>query len=64
MERILAGAAFATRRPLLEELCQLMSEASLCAMGGLTPVPVRSALTHFPDDFTRDDFTRQAGRGR
>jgi formate dehydrogenase iron-sulfur subunit len=37
---------------LLDDLCELMTEGSLCAMGGLTPVPVRSALQHFPDDFT------------
>ena len=30
-----------------------MTDGSLCAMGGLTPVPVMSALTHFPDDFVR-----------
>jgi len=30
-----------------------MTDASLCAMGGLTPVPVMSAMTHFPDDFNR-----------
>jgi len=30
-----------------------MTDASLCAMGGLTPVPVMSAMTHFPDDFKR-----------
>jgi formate dehydrogenase iron-sulfur subunit len=29
-----------------------MTDGSLCAMGGLTPNPVRSALLHFPDDFT------------
>lgn len=28
-----------------------MTEGSLCAMGGLTPLPVRSALAHFADDF-------------
>ena len=28
-----------------------MTEGSLCAMGGLTPMPVRSAITEFPDDF-------------
>jgi formate dehydrogenase iron-sulfur subunit len=37
---------------LLDDLCRLMTDASLCAMGGLTPVPVLSALTHFPEDFT------------
>jgi formate dehydrogenase iron-sulfur subunit len=36
---------------LLEDLCEVMADGSLCAMGGLTPMPVRSALRHFPDDF-------------
>jgi formate dehydrogenase iron-sulfur subunit len=30
-----------------------MTDASLCAMGGLTPVPVMSALTHFAEDFAK-----------
>jgi formate dehydrogenase iron-sulfur subunit len=38
---------------LLEELCETMETGSLCAMGGLTPMPVRSALQHFPQDFKR-----------
>jgi formate dehydrogenase iron-sulfur subunit len=37
---------------LLNDLCELMTDGSLCAMGGLTPNPVRSAMIHFPDDFT------------
>ncbi|MEC8427623.1 MAG: NADH-ubiquinone oxidoreductase-F iron-sulfur binding region domain-containing protein, partial [Pseudomonadota bacterium] len=36
---------------LLEELCDTMELGSLCAMGGMTPFPVRSAMTHFPEDF-------------
>ncbi len=36
---------------LLESLCDVMVGGSLCAMGSLTPQPVRSALTHFPEDF-------------
>jgi formate dehydrogenase iron-sulfur subunit len=28
-----------------------MTDGSLCAMGGLTPMPVKSALTNFPEDF-------------
>ena len=36
---------------LLDDLCELMTDGSLCAMGGLTPMPVRSAVKHFPDDF-------------
>ena len=36
---------------LLEELCETLDVGSLCAMGGLTPMPVRSAIRHFPEDF-------------
>jgi formate dehydrogenase iron-sulfur subunit len=36
---------------LLSELCDTMVDSSLCAMGGLTPYPVRSALKYFPEDF-------------
>ena len=28
-----------------------MKFGSLCALGGFTPYPVMSALTHFPKDF-------------
>ncbi len=43
---------------LLDDLCTTMEQASLCAMGGLTPAPVRSALRHFPEDFSPE---RRAG---
>ncbi len=36
---------------LLEALCETMDAGSLCAMGGLTPMPVRSAVKYFPKDF-------------
>ena len=36
---------------LLEELCETLELGSLCAMGGLTPMPVRSAVKYFPKDF-------------
>jgi formate dehydrogenase iron-sulfur subunit len=36
---------------LLEGLCETLDTGSLCAMGGLTPMPVRSAIQHFPEDF-------------
>ena len=39
---------------LLEDLCTTMEKGSLCAMGGLTPMPVRSALRHFPADFAKN----------
>ncbi len=37
---------------LLEELCETMQFGSLCALGGFTPFPVRSALKHWPEDFS------------
>ncbi|CAD6524868.1 hypothetical protein LMG27952_01795 [Paraburkholderia hiiakae] len=36
---------------LLRDLCDTMVSGSLCAMGGMTPYPVISALNHFPEDF-------------
>jgi formate dehydrogenase iron-sulfur subunit len=36
---------------LLEDLCETLDTGSLCAMGGLTPMPVRSAIKYFPEDF-------------
>jgi len=36
---------------LLSSLCNTMEGGSLCAMGGMTPFPVRSALEHFAIDF-------------
>jgi len=36
---------------VLKDLCETMESASLCAMGGLTPIPVMSAVKHFAADF-------------
>jgi len=36
---------------LLRDLCSTMVDGSLCAMGGMTPFPVLSALNHYPEDF-------------
>jgi formate dehydrogenase iron-sulfur subunit len=49
IDRIARGDAAAI--PLLTDLCATMKAGSLCALGGFTPYPVLSALTHFPDDF-------------
>ncbi len=54
IDRIRAASDDGVRRTqlvLLEDLCTTMTKGSLCAMGGLTPMPVRSALEHFPEDF-------------
>ncbi len=32
------------RLELIEDLCEVMEQTSLCQMGGMTPIPVRSAL--------------------
>ncbi len=52
IDRIVGGEDPDGNLGLLNDLCELMTEGSLCAMGGLTPNPVRSALLHFPEDFT------------
>ena len=51
MDRITAGVQPERNLAVLDDLLELMTDASLCAMGGLTPVPVGSALKHFPEDF-------------
>ena len=52
MDKIIAGESVASNVALLEDLCQTMKLGSLCALGGFTPYPVKSALTHFAEDFT------------
>lgn len=51
IDKIVAGEDQANNLVLLEDLCETMTDGSLCAMGGLTPLPVRSALKLFPADF-------------
>ena len=48
IERIRGGEDSEGNRILLTELCDTMAEGSLCAMGGMTPIPVRSILKHWP----------------
>ncbi|MDP3660152.1 NADH-ubiquinone oxidoreductase-F iron-sulfur binding region domain-containing protein [Phenylobacterium sp.] len=49
IDRIIAGER--SSLAVLEDLCETMRLGSLCALGGLTPYPVMSAVTHFPQDF-------------
>ena len=53
IDKIVAGENRDANLLLLEDLCQTMTDGSLCAMGGLTPMPVMSAIKHFPEDFDR-----------
>jgi formate dehydrogenase iron-sulfur subunit len=51
IDRIIRGEDRAANLALVEDLCHTMKLGSLCALGGFTPYPVMSALTHFPEDF-------------
>ena len=61
IDRLLAGENPAQQEVLLRDLCETMTYGSLCALGGLTPYPVRSALNHFPEDFHRRSAARAPG---
>ncbi|MBN9038233.1 MAG: NADH-quinone oxidoreductase subunit NuoF [Rhizobiales bacterium] len=51
IDRIAAGIEPEAQIELVTDLCNTMKFGSLCALGGFTPYPVMSAITHFPDDF-------------
>jgi formate dehydrogenase iron-sulfur subunit len=51
VDKIVADENRAENIIVLEDLCNTMKFGSLCALGGFTPYPVMSALTHFPEDF-------------
>jgi formate dehydrogenase iron-sulfur subunit len=54
IDRIIAGQDVQANLVLHDDLCDTMTKGSLCAMGGLTPMPVQSAIKHFPEDFERE----------
>jgi formate dehydrogenase iron-sulfur subunit len=51
IDRIIRNEKRTENLSVLEDLCNTMKFGSLCALGGFTPYPVMSALTHFPEDF-------------
>ena len=51
IDRMRQGERREANIELLRDLCETMLHGSLCALGGMTPFPVRSALEHFPEDF-------------
>ena len=57
IDRIIEGDNRDANYDLLIELCDTMEDASLCAMGGMTPYPVRSVLRHFAADFAAGSDT-------
>ncbi len=53
LDRIIANQERTQNLQLLDDLCELMVDGSLCALGGLTPYPVLSAIQYFPEDFSK-----------
>ena len=53
IDRIVANESRDENVRLLNDLCDTMIDGSLCAMGGMTPFPVRSALKYFAEDFEK-----------
>ena len=60
IDRIRADENREDNLELLEDLCDTMVSGSLCAMGGMTPFPVQSALEHFGEDFHKDAAASQS----
>lgn len=51
LDKVAQGIEPEKNLALVTDLCNTMKFGSLCALGGFTPYPVMSSLTHFPDDF-------------
>lgn len=51
IDKITQGIERERNTRLLRDLSDTMLNGSLCALGGMTPFPVLSALNHFPEDF-------------
>ena len=60
IDKIVANQNRLPHVALLRDLCDTMVNGSLCAMGSMTPLPVLSALNHFPEDFGLLPEDRQA----
>ncbi len=51
IDKIVAGEDRMKNIQLIRDLSDTMLNGSLCALGGMTPYPVLSAMNHFPEDF-------------
>ena len=51
LDKVARGLEPERNLELVKDLCTVMTDASLCALGGLTPLPVLSAINHFREDF-------------
>ena len=51
MEQVISGKAVNENIILIKELCDTLTQTSLCALGGITAVPVLSLIKNFPNEF-------------
>ena len=63
IDRLVAGENAAQQETILRDLCETLTYGSLCALGGLTPYPVLSALNHFAADFVKPIRAKAPGSG-
>lgn len=59
MAKVISGIDRESNLDLVEDLLEVMEDGSLCAMGGMTPVPVKSILKYFPEAVGRE--TQEGG---
>jgi formate dehydrogenase iron-sulfur subunit len=52
-DQMLKGGVTDARMSLLKELCDTMEIGSLCALGGMIPIPIRNLVQFFPEEFER-----------
>lgn len=66
IDKIRAGVNVEANLELLEDLCETMIDGSLCAMGGMTPFPVQSAIKYFPEDISnvKEPKANEQARGQ
>jgi len=58
MAKVMKGEDNVANLALVEDLCEVMEDGSLCAMGGMTPIPVMSAMKHFREDFISEEESK------
>jgi formate dehydrogenase iron-sulfur subunit len=63
IDRLVAGENATQQETILRDLCETLTYGSLCALGGLTPYPVLSALNHFAEDFVKPMRAKAPGSG-
>src|SRR5690606_31559142 len=53
MDQMMTSGVTDARVELLSELCETMKLGSLCAMGGMTPIPIECIMKYFPEEIAR-----------